>query len=389
MLFLRLSLFYLVFFALLGLVLPYWAPYLSSVGMDATEIGWLLGIFHFSRIYAPNIWGQLADRTGRRVAILRLGAIAGFLVICWLPWLDAFWSLALVVLCFSFFWNAILPQFEVVTLQHLAGKGELYGKIRLWGSVGFILSVLIGAELFVGQGISGLPWGMLSVMLAIAVTTFIVPAPQTSATAAASAPAGQAVAVGAVLKQPVVIQFMVMVFFAQLAHGPYNGFFTLLLQEQGYDATTIGFLWCLGVVAEIVLFAILHKIWTRFSVIHVLMFSMALSVLRWWLLAIYADTLPVLLFAQLLHAASFAVLHATGIRWVQALFPPDAQGRGQALHASFGWGLGGVLGSIAAGYLWYHFGSSVTFGVAALASLAAFLLLIVMNLNGKAQQKLT
>lgn len=389
MLFLRLSLFYLVFFALLGLILPYWAPYLSSIGMDATEIGWLLGIFHFSRIYAPNIWGQIADRTGRRIGILRLGAIAGFLVICWLPWLDTFWSLALIVLCFSFFWNAILPQFEVITLQHLAGKGELYGKIRLWGSVGFILAVLIGAELYVGAGVSGLPWGMLTVMLGIAAVTFIVPAPPHPRRDGETGQGHQHGSVWAVLREPLVIQFMAMVFFAQMAHGPYNGFFTLLLQEKGYDATTIGLMWCLGVVAEIILFAILHNIWKRFSVIHVLMFSMLLSVLRWILLAEFADQLVVLLFAQLLHAASFAVLHATGIRWVQSLFPANAQGRGQALHASFGWGLGGVLGSIAAGYLWYHFGSSLTFWVAALASLSAFLLLIVMNLNGKAQQKLT
>lgn len=386
MLFLRLSFFYLIFFALLGLIQPYWSPYLVSIGMDATEIGWLLGIFHFSRIYAPSIWGHLADRNGSRIKVLRVGGVAGFCVILWLPWQHTFWGLALIILCFSFFWNAILPQFEVVTLQHLDRDGNRYGKIRLWGSVGFILSVLIGAELYVGPGINNLPWGFITVMAMIAIASFMIPSPKVvTDTSAEDRPY---LSIASVVKQPLVLQFFAMVFFAQLAHGPYNGFFTLLLQQLGYGPGIIGLLWSLGVLAEILLFAILHRIWERYSVRLVLIVSLALSVLRWLLLASFADQLIVLLFSQLLHAASFAVLHATGIRWVQSLFPPGTEGRGQALHSSFGWGLGGVFGSIAAGYLWHHFGASTTFLVAACASFLSFLLLIVMNFSEKAQQNL-
>lgn len=382
MLFTRLATFYFAFFALLGLVVPFWAPYLESIGMSAVEIGWLLGAFHLSRLYAPNIWGYLADHYGHRLMIVRLGSLGGLLTVMLLPGQTVFLTLWLCMLTFSFFWNAILPQFEVITLQHLAKRSNEYGRIRLWGSVGFIVTVLLGGQLFIGDGIAGLPYSFALVMFLILLASFWVPDVKT-VKSSEKPPAGL---IRQAMKRPEVIRFLLMIFFVQMAHGPYNGFYTLLLQQEGYGGTAIGWLWTIGVLAEILLFAKLHRLWSSMGFEWVLLASLLLGSLRWLMLAFMPDQLWVLVVAQLLHAASFAVVLASGIRLVQELFPAGAEGRGQAIHSSIGFGLGGVVGSIAAGYLWDHLGPQASFIFAAVASLIAFWLALGQQFLGKVQQ---
>lgn len=361
--------------------MPFWAPYLSHEGFNAEEIGLLLGAFHLSRLYAPSIWGYVADRHMERMRVVKLGALLAVLAFIPVLFIEGFWPLLLAMLCFSFFWNAILPQFEVVTLSHLGEKRDRYGKIRLWGSVGFIAATLIGGELFIDDQIEWVPIGLLVVLIAIYFATWTVPKP-----AAATINSAKGVSFANLMRRPEVIQFFALIFFAQLAHGPYNGFYTLLLQQEGYSGLSIGLLWSLGVLAEIAMFAVLHKLWQRFSLVSVFIASLMLAVLRWLMMATLSDSLLVIILSQLLHAASFAVLHASGIRIVQQLFPAGSEGRAQALHSSLGFGLGGLFGSIIAGYLWHHFGSGVSFIFAAAASLIALLLISFGKLPTKVQQ---
>lgn len=382
MLFTRLAAFYFIFFALLGLVVPYWSPYLESIGMSAVQIGWLLGAFHLSRLYAPGLWGIAADRYGHRLLIVRLGAVGGLLSVMLLPGQTEFLTLWFCMLLFSFFWNAILPQFEVITLKHLGKRSNEYGRVRLWGSVGFILAVLIGGELFIGEGVSGVPYSFILVMLLILLASFWIPDVREE-TLQQRPPKGL---IRQTLKRPEVIRFLLMIFFVQMAHGPYNGFYTILLQGYGYEGTAIGWLWSLGVVAEIVLFAKLHNLWERWGFETVLLWALALGILRWLLLAFVPESVGVLIVAQLLHAASFAVVLASGIRLVQELFPAGSEGRGQAIHATIGFGLGGVVGSIVAGYFWQHLGATPAFIFAACAGVIGFMLAWRVQFLGKVQQ---
>lgn len=379
---LRLSFFYFTFFSLLGVVMPFWAPYLSSEGFNAEEIGLLLGAFHLSRLYAPSIWGWVADRYMERMRVVRLGALLAVIAFVPVIYIHGFWPLLAAMLLFSFFWNAILPQFEVVTLSHLGDKRDRYGKIRLWGSVGFVVATLVGGEVFIGDNISLVPVGLLVVLVAIYLATWTVPRP-----AAAPIPSSAEMSLSDTLKRPEVLQFFALIFFAQLAHGPYNGFYTLLLVQEGYSGLAIGLLWSLGVAAEIAMFAVLHKLWRRFNLVSVFVASLILAVLRWLLMATWSDSMVVLIIAQLFHAASFAVLHASGIRIVQQLFPAGSEGRAQALHSSLGFGLGGLFGSVMAGYLWHHFGSNVSFLFAASASFVALMLMLFGRLPSKVQHQ--
>jgi len=382
MLFTRLATFYFFFFSLLGLVVPFFSPYLESIGMTAVQIGYLLGAFHLSRLYAPGIWGYIGDRFGHRLLIVRLGALGGLLSVMLIPGQTEFLTLWLCMLLYSFFWNAILPQFEVITLQHLAKRSNEYGRVRLWGSVGFIIAVLVGGELFIGEGVSDVPYSFVVAMVLILLASFWVP--DSKVEQGRERPASGLIR--ATMKQPEVIRFFLMIFLVQMAHGPYNGFYTLLLQRFEYDGTAIGWLWSLGVIAEIVLFGVLHKLWNRFGFEQVLIASIMLGILRWLLLAFMPDQLWALVIAQLLHAASFAVVLASGIRFVQEVFPAGSEGRGQALHSTLGFGLGGVVGSVAAGYLWQDLGSELAYLFAAGASFIGLVLVWRVQILGKAQQ---
>jgi len=139
----RLSGFYFFYFASLGALLPYWGLYLKSLGYDITAIGNVMAIIMATKIISPNIWGWIADHTGRRMAIVRLGSLCAALAFGGVFFQDGFIWLAIVMMLFSFFWNAALPQFEATTFYYLGDHTHRYSSIRLWGSVGFIAALWV------------------------------------------------------------------------------------------------------------------------------------------------------------------------------------------------------------------------------------------------------
>lgn len=377
----RLSGFYFFYFALLGTLVPYWALWLQSQGHEAVVIGWLMGMLHVSRILAPNLWGWLADRTGRRMRIIRLGALAAWLIFILIHWQHSVPGIALVMLGFSFFWNAVLPQFEVITLEYLGREQARYSRIRLWGSVGFVCAVVLIGQLLDRTGIVVLPWVVLMLLWLIWLNTLLLPAP--AAETGMRLPAHSRL--GPILRQPQVIAFFAVCFLVQFSHGPYYTFYSVMLQEQGYTRGAIGLLWALGVMAEIVLFVVMPRLLEAFSLRGIMLVSLLLCVLRWGLTGLWPDQLHVMLFAQLLHAATFGSLHAVGIALVQHYFDAATRGRGQALFSSLGFGAGGAVGAVLAGQLWAPLGQNV-FLLAAGAAVVAIVLTLIWIYPEKAQQ---
>ena len=136
----RLATFYFVFFAGVGAFMPYWSLYLESLGIDAATIGWVMASMMATRIVAPNLWGWVADRRGRRMGVIRFGACVALLCFSAVPGTTSAVPLTLILILYSVFWSAVLPQFEAVTLAHLGARSASYSRIRLWGSVGFVLA---------------------------------------------------------------------------------------------------------------------------------------------------------------------------------------------------------------------------------------------------------
>nr|BFD43599.1 MFS transporter [Pseudomonas sp. FFPRI_1] len=362
----RLSSFYLFYFALLGSTAPFLALYFDHLGFSSARIGELVAIPMLMRCVAPNLWGWLGDYSGRRLAIVRFGAVCTLLCFSLIFVSKSYAWLAMVMALHAFFWHAVLPQFEVITLAHLQGQTSRYSQIRLWGSIGFILTVVALGRLFEWLSLDIYPVALVVIMGGIVVSSLWVPNAQPSTQGARLSAEGFLEQ----LRAPGVLAFYLCVALMQMSHGPYYTFLTLHLERLGYTRGLIGMLWALGVVAEVLMFLAMSRILARFSVRRVLLASFLLAALRWLLLGSLAELLWVLLLAQVLHAATFGSFHAAAIHFVQRSFGARQQGQGQALYAALA-GTGGALGALYAGYSWNALGATLTFSIASVAALAA------------------
>jgi len=367
-LYVRLSGFYLFYFATLGILLPYWGLYLLALGFAPARIGELLAIMQLTKLVAPNVWGWLGDRTGERIRIVRWACLATMLsfVGVYAAGGSYLW-LALVTVWFSFFWNAALPQFEAVTLNHLGEHIHYYSRVRLWGSVGFI-GAAVGMGPVVGAwGVATVPAVLLGLFALLWLNSLLAPESRSAPDVHPAPPIGQ------VLRRPTVIAFFAACFLNQAAHAPYYGFFSLYLETVGYSREFIGLMWGLGVAVEVGMFAVMHRLLPHFGPRRLLLAALAIAALRWQLIGHFAADLPVLLFAQTLHAFTFGVFHAASIHLIQQFFPGSLQGRGQALYSSLSFGAGNAVGSLAAGYLWQGLGPVVMFDLAAALAVLGWL----------------
>lgn len=362
----RLSGFYLFYFAALGALVPYWGLYLKQLGFNAIQIGELMALPMATKFVAPYVWGWIGDRLGRRMAIVRLGSLLTSIIFLSVFWLQGFWSLGLAMALFSFFWNAVLPQFEAVTLVYLGQQVARYARVRVWGSIGFIVTVALLGMAVDRHGPAVVLPALSGIYLAIWLSSLAVRDPRVQP-AAVDQPS-----IGSILRRPPVIAFFLVCFLLQAGHGAYYSFYSIYMEEWGYSKTLIGQLWALGVIAEVLVFLFMHRLLHRFGARRVLLASLLLAALRWLLIGGFPDSLALLMGAQLLHAASFGTFHASAIHLVHHYFTGRHQGRGQALYSSLSFGAGGAVGSLSSGFLWNSLGPPFTFGVSAVLSLLAF-----------------
>jgi PPP family 3-phenylpropionic acid transporter len=363
----RLSSFYLFYFAALGTLVPYWGLYLKSIGFDAVAIGELMAIPMATKFIAPYVWGWLGDRLGHRMLIVRLGSFLTAVIFLWVFWLRGFWELGLAMALFSFFWNAVLPQFEVVTLRYLGDKAQRYARIRVWGSVGFIVTVMLLGMVVDLSGPAAILPILLAIYVAIWLSSMLVKDPDHE-----PHPVAQP-SIMVILKLPAVIGFFVACFLLQASHGAYYTFYSIFMEAEGYSKTVIGQLWALGVIAEVLVFLVMHRLLQRWGARKVLLASVLLAAVRWLLIGHFPQSVGIMLVAQTLHAATFGTFHAAAIHLVHRYFTGRHQGRGQALYASLSFGAGGALGSLSSGYLWSSLGPAITYSLSAAIALVAFL----------------
>jgi PPP family 3-phenylpropionic acid transporter len=364
MIYWRLSGFYLFYFASLGALVPFWSLYLKSLEFSMTEIGQLIAILMATKIVAPNIWGWIADHSGYRMQIVRIASLLAAVSFAGVFLGSSYGWLALVMTVFSFFWNASLPQFEATTMNHLGSETHRYSGIRLWGSIGFIVTVAGLGPLLGNLGTGLLPVVLLILFVLIWLSSLMVPESAAGHLAIDLLPLRQ------LFKRPVVLAMLAVCFLVQASHGPYYAFFSLYLEDYGYTTTIIGQLWALGVTAEIGVFLLMPILLPRHGPRKLLLYAVGLTALRWLLTAGFADNLMLIILAQVLHAASFGLHHAVMIYLFHTLFTGVHQGRGQGLYSSVSFGAGGAFGSLLSGYLWHGVGPEFMYLLAAVTALA-------------------
>lgn len=364
----QLSLHYFLYFAVLGTTVPYMGLYLQSLSFSAIEIGQLLGIMMFTKVIAPNIWGWLADKSGRSIFWVRLATVLAAIASIGLILFESYWSVFLTLMIFSFFWHASLPQFESYTLTCLGKDKHRYGQIRLWGSIGFIAAVVAIGWQIENFSVALVPIDLLFILLIVWGSSYLVKDGKRIQEE------GDGHGFIQILKRPEVASILIVSFLVQLSHGAYYAFYTIQLSELGYDKTTISLLWALGVLAEIGVFFWMSQLFTRYAVRFLILLSIALTILRWLIIGSLADSMVWMLLAQLLHAASFGLFHAGAIYLIDTYFKGKNHGKGQAIFAASSHGLGGALGMLLAGYTWTAGGAELAYGLSTIMVGFAFMI---------------
>jgi len=352
----RLGGLYGLYFAIVALAVGWFGPFFASIGFSSEQIGIAIGVLTGSKILAPYVWGYIGDHVSNRLRVVQAGMAGSLLMAFFLLTEFDFVGLCLILFGFGLFWNAIIAQFDTLTLAYLKGQHHTYSRIRVWGSVGFIVMMLSA-----GWAFSWIPFDVLPLLMIAGLATsglLSLTLPTLESEPASTDPP---VPIWQVLRLPVVLLFFFIAAMNQFTHGPLNVFFTLYVQEVGYSAFEAGQLWALGVCAEVVLFFVLPRYLAGLDLRHLLVLSLVLSGLRWFGTAWFVESAIVLMGLQLIHAFSFGAIHAVSIEFVRRWFPDRLSGRGMALYSGLVFGTGGALGSLSSGYLWDALGGGRTF----------------------------
>ena len=365
----RLSRFYFFYYFFVGSFVPYWGIYLQSENFSPSSIGILLSLFQISRIVAPNFWGWLADHSGHRVKWIKLTSFLGLIGFMGVFWAKGFFWIFLVMSALSLFTSSTLPLAESLTLAHLATTDGHYSRIRLWGSIGFIVASLFLGYLIDLQGINILLWGLLITQAIIFFLSNTIPE------AKEIHHKKNDLSIWKIIKTPSVVALLIGCTLMVSAHGVLYNFYSIYLKEHGYSSVTIGWLWAVGVICEIFIFMLMPKILRRYSLKTILLISLFLGVIRFILIGASPDHFYLLLIAQMFHAATFGSFHAASIEVIAYFFKGRNQSRGQAIYNSVAYGIGGTIGGLGGGYLIQYLGGQLGFMIAAISPLIGFIVI--------------
>ncbi|MDP3819642.1 MAG: MFS transporter [Methylotenera sp.] len=365
----KLSRFYFIYYFFVGAFVPYWGLYLKSEQFSPADIGILMSLFQISRIFAPNFWGWLADHTGKRAQWIKLTAFLGLCGFTAVFWAHGFFWLFFVMAALSLFTSSTLPLAESLTLAHLATTNGHYSRIRMWGSLGFIVAAVMLGFLIDFAGINSLLWFLLIVQITLFALTYTLP------DAKVEAHPHDHFSIWQVIKQPNVLALLIGCALMVTAHGVLYNFYSIYLSDHGYSKGMIGLLWSVGVICEIGIFMWMPKIMARFSLKVILQISLALAVLRFGMIGIAVDNIVLLIIAQTLHAATFGSFHAASVEVITQFFNGRHQAKGQAIYNSVAYGIGGTVGGVAGGYALQYLGGQQTFMLAAIFPLLGLLVI--------------
>lgn len=362
----RYSAFYFCYYAALGAYTPYIGRWVDSLGHGGYVVGGMLGIWYGTRILGPPAWAALTSRSARPGHWLVAGCVLTFLLFAGFTLARSAIELFVVMALLGLFYNAVMPQFEAMTLTALGSNTDRYGRLRVWGSIGFLLVAGSYGALMDRLGDASFPWITLPWLLAMVAAAWPHRHSQPPAQGEELAEAGH------LWKRPGVRRFLLVALLVQVGFGGFYSYFTLHMQRAGHGGLAVGSLWAVGVLIEIAMFWHSPKLIARHGAARLMTLCMLVTAVRWTITALYAHSLPVMLLAQATHALSFAVFHACCMRMMADYFPGRRAAAGQSLLYGFSSGVGGVLGAVMAAIAWEHGGGRTAFLGGALVTAIAW-----------------
>lgn len=363
-----LALSYFTYFFSYGIFLPFWSVWLAGNGLPPETIGLLLGAGLVARFLGSLLLAPRVTDPSRLVQALRLLALLTLLFAAafWIGH-SAVWLLAIMV-GFNVFFSPLVPLTDA-----LAGTWQRqitmdYGRVRLWGSLAFVISSALTGKLVTLFGYQSilvmLSLGIASMLLGMLLRPSVMPAGEIHHREGAGMAAWRKLVA-------VHWRFLACVSLLQGAHAAYYGFSAIYWQEAGYQASTIGYLWSLGVVAEIVIFALSNRLFRRWTARDLLLLSTICGVVRWGLMG-WTTALPWLIVIQILHCGTFTVCHLAAMRYISARKGSEII-RLQSVYSAVAMGGSIALMTMLCGYLYQHLNNGL-FTVMALAALPALFL---------------
>lgn len=371
----HIRLFYASYFAAMGLILPFFPVWLDGRGLDSVTIGLLTGLLALAKVIAPPWVGHQLDRrpTTEQHNFIVLASLLAAVSAAAFGWITHIWLLALLTLIFGMLWAAVLPLTDGLSVTVSEHELADYGRLRAWGSIGFVITSLAGGLWLVGPHIDTFPIMLALLMLVLAYAARGFPIlPVNTAARQSSAP----FSAGFYL-------LLAISFLMQISHGAYYGFYSLYLANAGFSGFEIGLFWCIGVIAEIVLMWRWSRPIQQLAPSLIFIATLVLAALRWFGIGLTTDPL-LLTFLQLLHAASFAAFHVAAITWVRRLAPESRHSTAQGLYSAAGFGLGSTIGIMGCGLLVDQFGYTAAFSTCAVAAIIAIPLALLLPKRGVA-----
>jgi PPP family 3-phenylpropionic acid transporter len=363
-----LTAFYFASFAAVGIFLPYFNLYLLHLGFTPWQIGVLAAMPPLLKILVPAGFGLMADRTGSgRGLIIAMSAATTLTFACFLA-TTTFWSVLAVMVVFAFAWAPVLPLVEATTLETVDRLKRFdYGRIRLWGSIGFITATLaMGAWLKVAASDRVILYGILAGYAAAALAACGFPATRVATGAAELRPS-------ALSGLRPLWTFYAACLLMQFSHGMYYGFFSISLEGRGWSAASIGAFWAVGVAVEVLFMFWSARVMAWISPETLFAVAFAGAVARWGLMSAAPGTTG-LVVAQTLHALTFGAFHIAAVTLIHRTAPPSLRSTGQTLYSSLAYGVGSAASSLFNGALYARWGASALFGVSAVAAAGGFVL---------------
>ncbi|NIE70890.1 3-phenylpropionate MFS transporter [Pantoea sp. ICBG 1758] len=365
-----LGLSYFTYFFCYGIYLPFWSVWLQGSGLDAEKIGLLLGCGMVARFAGSLLIASQVKNPAQLIVALRLLALLTALFALGF-WFGGQWLWLLLVMAgFNLFFSPLVPLSDALAATWTRQIGLAYGPVRLWGSLAFVISSAL-----TGMLVSAYSYQAVLLLLSLGVVAMLsgmLLPPQTRPQGEARQGAsGGWAAWRDLLREKSVWRFMICVTLLQGAHAAYYSFSAIWWQQAGYSASVVGYLWSLGVVAEIVVFALSNRLFRRWSARDLLLLSGVCALLRWTLLGA-TTALPLLVVAQILHCGSFTICHLAAMRFIAARKGTEVI-RLQSLYSALAMGGGIAVMTMICGVLFAHLQGHL-FWVMALVALPALFL---------------
>ena len=363
----RVGAFFGALFLIYGVHLPFLPLWLEWRGLSAEEIAVVVATPFFLRLgVSPGI-AFLADRSGRHRGTIVLLGWWSVAMAALLGQLSGFYAILGAAVALSLAMTTIMPLTEVIAVGGVRAHGCDYGRMRVWGSLTFILASSIAAWCIVLLGVGSVVWLVFVGCLITAITAHLLPADILElARSGDGKPPLRLGAIRELLSSPLFLMFLVACGSIQAAHATYYAFGSIHWTRQGLSAELIGALWALGVFAEIVLFAWSGAVYQRLSAGALMVIGGAASVVRWAVMAVDPG-FGVLVLLQVLHALTFGASHLAAIRFISLAVDMKFAATAQALYATTAMGVAMGGATLASGVFYEKMGGNTFFLMAGLA----------------------